>query len=800
MTHEVKEQNFGENPLGSWNDLKPSFSKQVRALLKKNLLIRCRNVGSIIEIVFAFIIPLIALLDYFFAETKFASTPSPSIKKVDTTSLADWFLVYGKETKVACLPDKPLMHYLIGNTTFLKTAINGGTSVVNGTTKTFPGTELTYVNQYSSLKEIVRSNKKNNMGIEWENIDSPKALTRPSIKVYLQSSYGSPQPAIYFQIRDSLATMRSYKEGNASQGIKNMKFMNITFSESEFAHPQIIQRMTKLGFGWGLLSPISIILATLPDMELIFFEKDVHITALSFLMGMTELAYWFTNFIVSFIICFVVYLYISLIYAFWYGLNGNDFGMIFVLSLLFVIAEIWFQFFISTLIKDGSKGKSLTIILIMATIILSFFFQFVTFKEKSTASMVLNNIFCIFPISAYQLFLMQGYIANVADLPLYRWNDMNNRAYICPPWIPFMWSAIDIVIYFVLFVICNALAPRAFGVSTIKLSEIFKRKKKSSYLRHQNTHDSTSMKLSAVEVDHLTKIYHGARKTRALNSVSFNINKGEVIVMIGPNGAGKSTMINCISGGIKPTDGNIAILGETYTHNLGVCYQENVLIPQLSVQEHFELFGAFRGLSKETLQTSIDYLTTNMQLTHMLKNRAGDLSGGQKRKLCIGLSLLGNPEVVLMDEPTAGVDVQACQLIWKMISNLKETTSLITSHALEEAEAVSSRLFILSEGVMRFTGTSTELREQFKCGYELRVETSNESIHHVLEFVKKYIPEAKIAEDRQDVILMPVCLSIGKLLVAFRDEQQELGVISYSFAVQQLEDMLLKSLNDKHED
>ena len=106
-------------------------------------------------------------------------------------------------------------------------------------------------------------------------------------------------------------------------------------------------------------------------------------------------------------------------------------------------------------------------------------------------------------------------------------------------------------------------------------------------------------------------------------------------------------------------------------------------------------------------------------------------------------------------------------------------------------------MFILSNGDIKFTGTSTELREEFKCGYELRVETSNESIHHVLEFVKKYIPEAKIAEDRQDVILMPVCLSIGKLLVAFRDEQQELGVISYSFAVQQLEDMLLKSLEKK---
>ena len=151
-----------------------------------------------------------------------------------------------------------------------------------------------------------------------------------------------------------------------------------------------------------------------------------------------------------------------------------------------------------------------------------------------------------------------------------------------------------------------------------------------------------------------------------------------------------------------------------------------------------------------------------------------------------------------MDEPTAGVDVQACQLIWKIISNLKNTTSFITSHALEEAEVVSSRLFILSEGILRFIGTSTELREQFKCGYELRVETDNNNAQLVLDFVKKYIPEAKIADDRNDVILMPVCLSIGKLLLDFREKQSELGVISYSFAVQQLEDMLLKSLENNN--
>ena len=315
------------NPLGSWNDLNPTFSNQVKALLKKNFLIRIRNISSIIEIICAFIIPLILLLDYYLGETKFPQTTSPPINRVDSNSLSEWFLAFGQQTKVVCLPDKPLMHYLIGNTTYLKTYINGGTIDQNGYTIELPGTQFSYVNTLDDLKDIIYSTQFNNIGFEWSNIDHADALINPSIKVYFQSVHGSPQASLYLQIRDSLVSMRSNEEGDEG----DMKYMNVNFFRSEFSRPKILQRMVKLAFPFGLMTPISIILATLPDMELIFSEKGSRVTALSFLMGMSELAYWFTNFIVSFVICIVVVLFISAVYCFWFGLNGNDFGVVFVL-------------------------------------------------------------------------------------------------------------------------------------------------------------------------------------------------------------------------------------------------------------------------------------------------------------------------------------------------------------------------------------------------------------------------------------------------------------------------------------
>lgn len=267
--------------------------------------------------------------------------------------------------------------------------------------------------------------------------------------------------------------------------------------------------------------------------------------------------------------------------------------------------------------------------------------------------------------------------------------------------------------------------------------------------------------------------------------------------MIGPNGASKSALINLIAGVIRPTSGEVVLHGGLDEHNIGVCFQENLIINELLLENTLNYFGAYRGVPPDVLEDSIQYFASNMQLSHMMNNRAGDLSGGQKRKLCIGLSLLGNPAIVLMDEPTAGVDVQARQLIWKMISNLKYTTSIVTSHALEEAEAVSSRLFIVAGGRVPFTGTSTEMREKYKCGYKMRIDRDDGTVGPVFNLAKSYIPATTLVEDRKDTLLIPVDHEIANFVTKFSKKEKEFGVKSYSFQVGQIEDMLVKLIQSE---
>lgn len=779
---EVKKTN--ESPLGRWSNLKPHFSKQATKLFKKHFFIKFRNAASMIEIVIAFLLIFVDLATYYTTNYEIENTPHPKQAKLNNQSMIDWFMSSTEQVVVVCCPNKPLMHYLIGNTSLLKFAIEGGQ--VPDSNITFPKTIFSYKDTFQKLKSEIFLTRFNAVGFIWENINDNDALTNPKIKISIQSSSENPTIDFYVQIRDSIIRMRNII--NQNDTFEDLIILNTSISTSPTAHPTITGRPVTFSFAYGILAVAAVVVASIPDMEAIFEEKENCVLAFSFLMGMSEAVFWFTNFIVSFVICFFIYLVISLVLCFWAGMNDDSFSMTLVASILYIIAELWFQYFISTFLNSIRNGRGLLVGLIMASTATAFVFQFATLSENaSDASKTIIYIFSLFPMSAYELFIMQGSIASFNNnIPTYRWNDMNNDKYNCKPWIPMVYLVIDIVLYFFLFLVLNTFLPRKYGRPPLNFLKFFNCKKKNE------SEEMTNNSNSIIKANNLSKKFKGMKDSKALDDVSFSVNKGEMIVIIGPNGSGKSTLINCLSGLIIPSSGKIKINGHSDSRSVGVCYQKNVIINRLTVREHFELFGAYRGVPDDILEDSVEFFADTLNLRHMMNNRAGNLSGGQKRKLCIALSLLGNPPVVLMDEPTAGVDVQGRMIIWKMISNLKDTTSIITSHELEEAETLSSRLFIVTYGKISFNGTSTELRKQNKCGYVLRIDSQSGNAQSVLKIAQSFVPEAEISEDRDDVIRMPADKKISEFLNALEQQKNELGVNSYTFSVEQLEDVLLE--------
>jgi ABC-2 type transport system ATP-binding protein len=219
----------------------------------------------------------------------------------------------------------------------------------------------------------------------------------------------------------------------------------------------------------------------------------------------------------------------------------------------------------------------------------------------------------------------------------------------------------------------------------------------------------------AIRAEHLDKQF---KAIHAVNDVSFTVRRGEVFSLLGPNGAGKSTTISMISGLIPPDQGDAFILGHSITQNgaeakacTGVVPQEIALYEDLTARENLEFWGKMYGLRGQALTDRVAEVLDMIGLTERQKDRIDTYSGGMKRRVNIGVALLHKPAVIIMDEPTVGIDPQSRRHILDGVKDLQAdgATILYTTHYMEEAQELSDHVAIMDEGRIIANGTHDEL-------------------------------------------------------------------------------------------
>lgn len=207
----------------------------------------------------------------------------------------------------------------------------------------------------------------------------------------------------------------------------------------------------------------------------------------------------------------------------------------------------------------------------------------------------------------------------------------------------------------------------------------------------------------------------------AVDNVSFNASKGSVFGLLGPNGAGKSTAINCISGLLSPTSGHISVAGadivkqgKTAKRSLGVVPQELALYEDLPAVENLRYWGKAYGLRGAELQSRVQDVLGHIGLADRARELPKNFSGGMKRRLNFGCGIVHRPSVLLLDEPTVGVDPQSRQRLFEMVEAEREAGACIlyTTHYMEEAERLCDDLGIIDHGKLIATGTVSELKSQ----------------------------------------------------------------------------------------
>ncbi len=223
--------------------------------------------------------------------------------------------------------------------------------------------------------------------------------------------------------------------------------------------------------------------------------------------------------------------------------------------------------------------------------------------------------------------------------------------------------------------------------------------------------------MNAIETKELTKKY---KDKLAVNNLNLEIKKGELFALLGVNGAGKTTTIKMLTGLILPTSGKIKINEMDMKENifkikeiLNVSPQETAVAPNLTVLENLEFMAGVYGIKDK--EKKIDDLIKLFHLEEYINKRCKKLSGGTMRKVSIAISLINDPEILFLDEPTLGLDVISRKELWKVIGELKgKKTIILTTHYMEEAEALSSRIGIMANGNLVDIGTSKELMKKTK--------------------------------------------------------------------------------------
>ncbi|KAI0133616.1 ABC transporter [Xylariales sp. AK1849] len=324
---------------------------------------------------------------------------------------------------------------------------------------------------------------------------------------------------------------------------------------------------------------------------------------------------------------------------------------------------------------------------------------------------------------------------------------------------------------------------------------------------------STPQESDGLRVMHLTKSFG---KNTAVDNATFGVKHGEVFALLGPNGAGKSTTISLIRGDIQPSrNGGDVFVEKTSVSrrraaarsHLGVCPQFDA-IDAMTVQEHLQFYAKIRGIPD--VDHNVKAVLRAVGLEAFSTRMASDLSGGNKRKLSLGIALMGNPSVVLLDEPSSGLDAAAKRIMWHTLGSIVPGRSiLLTTHSMEEADALANRAGILAKRMLAI-GTTENLRQRFGDALHAHLvsktapHSTPEEMEHVRQWVLQTYPGAQVEEKTyhgQMRFSVPASAvlgnekdgrsAVGQLIVVLEEQKEALGIEHYSVSPTTLDQVFL---------
>ncbi|KAL3513214.1 hypothetical protein ACH5RR_025931 [Cinchona calisaya] len=582
-----------------------------------------------------------------------------------------------------------------------------------------------------------------------------------------------------------------------------------------------------LFFTWVILQLFPVVLSSL------VYEKQQRLRIMMKMHGLGDGPYWMISY-AYFLLLSAIYMLVFVIFGSLIGLKFfslNDYSIQFIFYFFYINLQVSLAFLAAALFSNVKTATVLGYITVFGTGLLGgFLFQF--FLQDSSFPRGWITVLELYPgFSLYRglyEFAQYAFAGDYMGTDGMRWKDLSDSSNGMKEVLIIM-SIEWLVILFVAFYVDQVVSS---GKSPIFFLHNFRKKPSSSFrrpsLQRQGSRVFVDMEKPdvlqerekveqlllessssyAIMADNLKKVYPGRDgnpEKFAVRGLSLALPRGECFGMLGPNGAGKTSFISMMIGLTKPSSGTGYVQGldirsqmnSIYT-SMGVCPQHNLLWETLTGREHLLFYGRLKNLKGAALTQAVEESLKGVNLFYggVADKQAGKYSGGMKRRLSVAISLIGDPKVVYMDEPSTGLDPASRNSLWNVVKRAKQDRAIIlTTHSMEEAEHLCDRLGIFVDGSLQCIGNPKELKARYGGSYVFTMTTSANHEEEVVKLVRDLSPNANRIyqiSGTQKFELPKYEVKIADVFQAVENAKSRFTVNAWGLADTTLEDVFIK--------
>lgn len=499
--------------------------------------------------------------------------------------------------------------------------------------------------------------------------------------------------------------------------------------------------------------------------------------------------------------------------------SNSNFFVIFLLIFLYGISSIFFSFMLTPLFKKPKFASTVGSMLTVVFGCLSLFTVLMRDFPQSALWLV-----CLLSPSAFSIGIAQVvYLEAQGDGAVF--SSLGNGPHAL--YVPLVMLFLDCILYLLLAIYLDQVLPGEFGIRRsvlyfLKPSYWSKRRKRyvevsSVYEGEVNGTPVIDESVEAVSPEfrgkeviricNIRKIYKEKdTKVEALRGLTFDIYEGQITALLGHSGAGKSTLMNILCGICPPTEGTATIYGSPVAEIaegaemkqlVGICPQFNIIFDLLTVEEHLRIFAAIKGILPSDIDGEVRKVLKDLDLEKIMDAQGKNLSGGQKRKLSVAIAILGDPKILLLDEPTAGMDPVSRHQVWSLLKSRRAgRVTVLSTHYMDEADILADRKAVISQGQLKCVGSSLYLKTKCGVGYHLRMSvTEGCEVEGITSLVKQHVPKAQLSRQQEAELTFTLpfeSMDTFPGLFAELDCRPDLGIINYGVSMTTLEDVFLR--------